>query len=470
MTNKLLNEKTFKNIIDFLNKFNFYAAITANDGTVIWRTNNFNKLFEQELLDKNIFKILNKKKSQQDFYTFGQFTGIIKKISFQPTESKHNRLILFIPIESEGIPIERNKVKNSAHDLSNLFSGILNSLQMLKQTQKTEDKPAFYETIESNVNQAAEMIEDLLITDDNFSGIHRKLNVTKLVKDFYKSFNSTLPNSIKMKLDIDKNLYPVIGRYTLLHRALMNLSMNAKESIVNEGTIELSARNSIIKSNNIQGLDLLETKYVIISIKDNGSGIEKEKIEKIFQQGFSTKRRNRESGLGLSIVKKIIEAHQGKIEVSSIAGKGSEFTIYLPAVDNPAVDHITNKLKDNKKAKIIVAEDEDTLLELLSDLLNSYGFSVLQAHNGKDVMKILESNSDVSLFIIDRKMPEMDGLTCIKEINRTGIKAPIILVSGSQNINEKKFEEKIEVTKILNKPYDFEDLLQIINELLNDRN
>ncbi len=466
MTNKLLNEKTFKNIIDFLNKFNFYAAITANNGTVIWRTNNFNKLFEQELLDKDIFKILNKKKSQQDFYSLGQFTGIIKEISFQPADNKYNRLILFIPIESEGIPIERNKVKNSAHDLSNLFSGILNSLQMLKHTPKNGERSAFYETIESSVNQAAEIIEDLLSTDDNFSGIHRKLNINKLVKDFYKSFNSTLPSSIKMKLNIDENIFPVIGRYTLLQRALMNLSMNAKESIVNEGIIELSAKNLTIKSDNIQNVNLLEAKYVVISIKDNGSGIKKEEIKKIFQHGFSTKKRNRESGLGLSIVKKIIEAHRGKIKVNSTVGKGSEFEIYLPAVINTV-----NKLKDDiKKAKIIVADDEDTLLELLSDLLSSYGFSVLQAHNGKDVMEILKLNSDVDLLIIDRKMPEMDGLTCIKEINRTGIKTPIILVSGSQNTSEKNFGEKIEVAKILNKPYDFEDLLQIINKLLNDRN
>ena len=195
-----------------------------------------------------------------------------------------------------------------------------------------------------------------------------------------------------------------------------------------------------------------------ILINDSGTGIEQESLSHMFDEDYSTKNKNKISGVGLSIVKEIIEDYDGTISVTSKIGNGAEFIITLKSV--PAkLDKSTQSGKT-----ILIAEDEDILRELLTELLQSCDYTILSACNGIEVLDLLKVRTP-DLLIIDKKMPEMDGITCLHEIKKTGYNIPVVLASGSPSEIDDTLPNNL-ANKIINKPYNFEELLSIVKELI----
>jgi len=137
------------------------------------------------------------------------------------------------------------------------------------------------------------------------------------------------------------------------------------------------------------------------------------------------------------------------------------FDIYLPSFEPTK----TNK-KSEKEKIILLADDEPMLKELLSDLLESVGYNVMMVNNGLEALKVLKEEMVVDLIIIDYSMPDMDGLTCAEEIRKLGFKMPVVLSSGSLAFEKNLNWKKKGVTKILTKPYEFNVMLNLIEELI----
>lgn len=339
-----------------------------------------------------------------------------------------------------------SSVKHLAHDLNNIFTRILNSIDLLKRKVTNIDSILpILNNIESGTYLASEMIDDTFGNTSN-KITQRKINLNSIITDLVRSYTLQQKDKIDFQLSLEKNLNLVNGKYSDFYRVILNLVTNSIEAIDGKGFIR-------IKTCNFENEDKIQ-----IIINDNGSGIEEQSLSQVFDEDYSTKNKNKISGVGLSIVKEIVEDHDGTISVSSEIGKGSEFIITLNSAP------ILNDKPAQSGKTILLAEDEDLLRELLTELLQSYDYSILTASNGIEVLEILKVRTP-DLLIIDKKMPEMDGLTCLHEIKKAGYILPIVLASGSPS----KFDETLPnnfISKTINKPYNFEELHSLVKELI----
>lgn len=334
------------------------------------------------------------------------------------------------------------KIKQTAHDLNNIITISTNSIAAIKQLIKPDDKIHKYITnIEINSLRSTEIVEELLASEGIGERQKRRINVNDLIEDVIKSLRGSIGRSVKLHLDIDEALHKVEGFYSDLYRAFLNLAINACEAINENGIITLTAKKN--------------SKSVILSFKDTGCGIDKSLYTSIFNDGYSTKNKKRASGLGLFIVKNIVEAHNGTINVKSEVGKGAEFFVTLPVAKS------VKKSRKNKIKKILIAEDEAPILESISYLLESYNYETYCAANGLLALEKYESIENLDLLIIDKLMPGMDGIKVIKKIREKDKKIPIILTTGLQDADETKLK-KLGVSKVLKKPYDFDLLIELI--------
>ncbi len=338
-----------------------------------------------------------------------------------------------------------SSTKYLAHDLNNIFTRILNSIDLLKRkVSSSSDLLPILNSIEAGAYLASEMISDNF-GDKSRNNNQRRINLNSIISDIVRSFLIQQKGKIDFKLDLEPNLKLVLGKYSDYYRVVLNLLTNSIESIETTGVISFTTSN------------LDDETRVEFRIKDSGKGIDKKNLPFVFDEDFSTKNKKTVSGIGLSIVKKIIENYGGTIAVVSEPGSGTEFIITLEAA------HAATQLSNDSGKTILIAEDEDILRELLAELLQSYNYTVLTTSNGIEVLETLKVRMP-DLLIIDRKMPEMDGLECIQEIASANYNLPVILASGSPADNGEI--NKVNVNKIINKPYNFEELLSLVRELI----
>lgn len=339
-----------------------------------------------------------------------------------------------------------NSIKHLAHDLNSIFTKILNSVELLKRKiNVNEEILSLLNSIEAGTYLASEIIDDSLIKDSSQNST-RKVSLNAIVNDIVKSFSLQQKDKIKFLIELEPNLNLVDGKYSDFYRVILNLISNSMEAISQNGNILVSTKN-------ING----NTFNVELKVSDDGAGIDEIHMPHIFVEDFSTKSKDKISGIGLSVVKSIIEKNNGIISVNSTIGKGTVFTIQLPAFSNTKAENL------DKTKKILIAEDESILRELLAELFQSYNFVVVTTQTGKNVLQLLEQEI-FDLLIIDKKMPEVDGITCIKNIRTLKNNIPIILASGSSTNIDNGVNSLVQ--KIILKPYNFEEMLSAVNELI----
>ena len=254
----------------------------------------------------------------------------------------------------------------------------------------------------------------------------------------------------------------VLGNTVEVYQVLLNLCVNAKEAIGKKGNISLLAKKLTVGKKNRPNYPLLNMgNFLWISVKDSGEGIDEENLLRIFDPYFSTREKDTGSGLGLYVSYGIIKALKGEVLVSSKKGEGTTFDVFFPAFEPTKINRNTESEKI-----ILLADDELILNELLSDLLESVGYNVIMVDNGLEALRVLKEEMIVDMVIIDYSMPDMDGLTCTEEIRKLGFKMPIVLSSGSLAFEKDLSWKKKGVTKILTKPYEFNAMLNLIEELI----
>jgi len=348
-----------------------------------------------------------------------------------------------------------------AHDFSNLLSSIFGSINLLKKrVPEKEDTIRLLDNIENCAIRASDLTKGLLSFGKPTPKRKELIKPIILLNEISKVITQTFPAKIIFEKNIEDNLYDILGNGTEVYQVLLNLCVNAKEAIDGQGKISLSAKNiTIDRTNNSKHPFLDPGNYVMFSISDNGTGIEEENLQKIFDPYFSTK--DKGSGLGLYVTYGIIKAHKGHIEVSSELGNGTTFDVFIPSYEPTKITKpsVTEKI-------ILLADDELMLRDLLAEMLESYGYNVIKVVTGFEVLKVLTEEIKVDLAIIDFNMPELDGLTCIRKIRELKFNIPIILSTGSTLSGETFDELKEGINSIVPKPYEFDTMLSTIQKLI----
>lgn len=338
-------------------------------------------------------------------------------------------------------------IRGIAHDFNNIFSSILNQLDHLKdKLNDQKDNFKALDSIEKQAMRATEILESALNKKES-KKLKQKIKPELLFDEIIESLQKELPRNHKIIKQVDYN-YPILIARSELYRCMLNIVKNAIEASDKK---ELVLKFAILHQNN----------KVLISVEDNGQGISPDAINRIFERGYSTKQKIVDSGIGLAVTKKIIEDAGGEIFVESEAGNGTKFTICLPA------QRKNRPKKNDEKKKILIADDEADMRELLAELFSDFNYEVIQADNGLEALLKYEKDDSLDLLIVDKKMPISDGFEFIAQIRKSDNETPVILASGSLKDSEKREILRLNINHVLEKPYKFEELLKITEELIN---
>ena len=350
-----------------------------------------------------------------------------------------------------------------AHDFGNLLSSIFGSVNLLrKRVDEKDSVQKLIDNIENCSVRARDLTKGLLSFGKPTPKRKELVKPHQLLNEISKIVTQTFPKTITFIEEIDENLYDLLGNSTEIYQVLLNLCVNAKEATSGKGQIKIVAKNININEENIVYFPLLKAgNYVRFSVEDNGLGIEEKHLTKIFDPYFSTKSKDTGSGLGLYVSYGIIKAHNGFFDVTSKLKVGTTFDVYLPAFEPPK----EKKVEPAEKI-ILLADDEPMLGDLLAELLETNGFSVIKVTSGKEVLTLLTEEIKVDLAIIDYNMPGLSGLETIAEIRKLNLDIPIILSSGSMWSEDRLELEKYQISGQLQKPYEFEAMLAIINKFI----
>lgn len=355
-----------------------------------------------------------------------------------------------------------------AHDLNNILSPILMAIDMLQINSLDEESDRWLDLMKENAERGAAMIRQVLTFARGVDGERITVQIKHIIKDLVKVLNETLPKSITVKYEIDPELALVSADPTQIHQVLMNLCINARDAMPSGGTLTLSATNIDLDENYARMyIEAKAGSYVLLSVKDTGDGMTQEIQQRIFDPFFTTKEIGNGTGLGLSTALTIVKSHGGFINVYSERGKGTQFTIYLPAAENEL------ELKENKKTLpypvgrgelILIVDDEENIRQITKATLEQFGYRTLTAADGTEALAIYAQNAgEIKLVLTDMAMPFMDGAATIRALRRIDPKLPVIAASGltSADINE------LGVNALLSKPYTAEKLLTTLAEILS---
>jgi len=371
-----------------------------------------------------------------------------------------------------------------AHDFNNLISIANEYIYEALKNKKSIDN-MIIDKIHSVINRQKDLVELLYKISGKMEESKVELSIKRLFPKIISLLSSILPDniSLSMKSYIEENTVFTVNETAIL-QIIFNLILNAKEAIEPaSGNIEVSASitNEYDKSNAVL---LPKThkhqKYLILIVSDNGPGISKNILNRIFDPYVSTKsnKNSMRRGLGLSFVYAITEQINGGISIFTKKGEGTTFKIYIPTeISNSDVtEEIVDKEKSNgeieledenylntgQKVKILYIDDDEDMRVITTKILNRHGFFVKAARNGIDALKFLE-NDNFNLILTDFYLPDIEGDKLVLKL-RELCSTPIILITGDQSENIRDIKE---VNAIIKKPIEVDSLLKTIYEIVN---
>jgi len=361
-----------------------------------------------------------------------------------------------------------------AHDLNNVLTPIMLSLQLLQTEVKEDETKKTLEILEKSAHRGADLVKQVLTFARGVAGERKPTNLAHLVGEIERIIKETFPKSIEIRTKIVPELSTVSGDATQIHQVLMNLCLNARDAMPDGGTLSISAENfHVDEAYSKVHIDAKTGNYVVISVSDNGMGIRPELRDKIFEPFFTTKERGKGTGLGLSTSQAIVKSHGGFINFYSEVQKGSIFKVYLPVAKSEAAAEEeatkTATLPNGKGEVVLVAEDEASICEITRAILESNGYKAIIANDGAEAVALFSKNKeDIKVVLMDMAMPVMDGYAGIRALQRLDPAVKIIAVSGLSE-NGKLASVTGAVKAFLPKPYTSERLLKTIRQVLSSK-
>jgi PAS domain S-box-containing protein len=355
-----------------------------------------------------------------------------------------------------------------AHDLNNVLSPILMASDFLRHKLPDEESRHVISTLEESAQRGADLVKQVLSFARGIDSERVLVQTRHIMNEIANMAKQTFPKSVHIRREIQSDLWAVLGDSTQLHQVLLNFCVNARDAMPSGGTISITGHNTTLTEPRSQGnLTIDPGDYVTMSVSDTGTGIPDDVLIRIFEPFFTTKEVGKGTGLGLSTVLAIVKSHGGLIEVESTLGKGTTFSVYLPAVvSNVGVElDSATSLPIGTGETILLVDDEQAIREITKETLESFNYTVLCAANGDEAIQIFKDKHEViSLALVDLMMPHMDGHTTIRHLHEIRADVKVITVSGLSS--EETLTSIPGVNAFLPKPFSLGNLLQTLQDVL----
>ena len=358
-----------------------------------------------------------------------------------------------------------------AHDLNNILTPILAIAQLLqmKLTDADASTLEFLKMQETNTKRGAALINQILAFARGSEGQRQVLQLQNLISEVKQVTAGTFSKSIEVHTHIDPDLQPVSADPTQLHQVLMNLCVNARDAMPAGGSLSISAENLFIdESYAHMHLDAKVGPYVMMSVADTGMGISPEAIDKIFDPFFTTKELGQGTGLGLSTVISIIRSHGGFLNVYSEVGQGTQFKVYLPAIQGAEARSAADLEQPLGRGELVLVVDDEALIrEVTKTSLEASGYKVLTASDGIDAVAAYAEHKDkVDIVLMDMMMPNMTGPAAMQILRRMNPLVKIVALSGLPSSEKVREVMNMGATEFLAKPYTAQELLKTLHLVL----
>ena len=358
-----------------------------------------------------------------------------------------------------------------AHDLNNILTPIMLSIDVLKSMTPDAHQKSILETIELSARRGSDIVQQVLSFARGMEGQRIVIQPKYLLKDIEHIVNDTFPKDIRLELALPHETWSILGDPTQVQQILLNLCVNARDAMPNGGTLTVKTENCLADEHYVaMNRQARLGTYVAISVTDVGVGISPDIMDSIFEPFFTTKEVGKGTGLGLSSVKAIVKNHGGFINVYSEIGRGTTFKVYLPAQaaagEAPVERNADDPLPRGAGETILVVDDETSILSITSETLQAFGYNVVTASNGAEAVAIYAQQKDgISAILTDLSMPVMDGRATIYALLKINPKAKIIAMSGMDESESVAKASVAGIKHFISKPYTAATLLKTLRAL-----
>lgn len=396
--------------------------------------------------------------------------SIAKSILIIETDITHKKQLEQQFLRAQRMESIGTLVSGIAHDLNNVFSPILMAVHLLQNPTPNSQFPQILSIVESNAKRGANLVRQVLSFARGIQGYHTVIQVKYLITEMQQIVKQTFPKTITVNTEIQQNLSPICGDITQLDQVLINLCLNARDAMLNGGILTIIAENIWIDETYQKiHLDAQVGSYIVIKVTDTGIGIPSSILDRIFEPFFTTKEFGKGTGLGLSTVIGIVKGHGGFITVSSTLRKGTEFSVYLPAVDTKITKSLTEIATPIGNGEwILLVDDEVSILETTKTTLENHNYKVVTASSGEKATKLYNQHQDaIRIAIIDMIMPIMDGITTIHKLRKINPQLIIIAISGLITTEYLSLQQEFNHITFLSKPFTVQELLKTIQTVIS---
>jgi PAS domain S-box-containing protein len=366
-----------------------------------------------------------------------------------------------------------------AHDFNNLLVGILgNSSLVLDSLDPADPNRGFLENVVAASEKAAHLTRQMLAYAGKGRFLAEPVDLAVQVREIGNLLRTSIPKSVELQLNLEDRLPAIVGDHSQFQQLIMNLTINGAEAIGENrnGKVTLAAYSQFIGESIDEGFVQGDNQtppglYVVLEVTDTGCGMDEETKSKIFDPFFTTKFTGR--GLGLAAALGIVRGHSGTIRVRSDLGKGTTFTVMLPATAQAAppapVDPGHSDLKGS--GTVLVVDDEELVRAMSTATLKRFGYTVLTAANGQEAVDIFRLHADeITAVLLDLTMPIMSGEDAFLQIRQIRPQVPVIVSSGYNQVEAVRRFTSESFAAFIQKPYTAIQLARTLKRVLGKAN
>jgi len=359
-----------------------------------------------------------------------------------------------------------------AHDFNNLLTIIKGHGDlMLDKLQASDPLQRNANQIDKAANRAASLTRQLLAFSRMQVLEPKVLDLNALVAEMCSLLKRLVREDISFTFRAGESLGKVKADPGQLEQVIMNLTVNACDAMPTGGKLTVETRNVCVDEEfAINRPPLTPGDYVGLTVEDTGQGMDAATKERIFEPFFTTKEMGKGTGLGLATVYGVVKQSGGCIWVESELGKGTRFEVYLPVVkaeEDSALAESTPKAAAHHSAAVLIVEDEEAVRDLAAEFMQSAGYKVLTAKDGRDAVEVARRSGPIRVLVTDIVMPNMRGPELAKVLKASRKDLKIIFMSGYLEFNGE--DEFVEGSYFLQKPFSRDTLVSKVDEALRQK-